>query len=87
MYNGVYMRINISLSEDFLTMLRTFVPERGLSRFLTEAAKEKIDRIKREKAFNELLNDPPSFTNVRSGSAYVRASRRLDEKRARRLGI
>lgn len=80
-------RINISLSEDLLTMLRSYVPARGLSRFLSEAANEKIDRIKREKAFNELLNAPPSFTNIRNGAAYVRASRRLDEKRARRLGI
>lgn len=83
----MYMRINISLSKDVLTMLRSFVPERGLSRFLSEAAIEKMDRIKREKAFNELLNAPPSFTKVRNGAAYVRASRRLDEKRARRLGI
>lgn len=83
----MYMRINISLSKDVLTMLRSFVPERGLSRFLSEAAKEKIDRIRREKAFNELLNAPPSFTKVRNGAAYVRASRRLDEKRARRLGV
>ncbi len=80
-------RINISLSEDVLTMLRRYAPERGLSRFLSEAAREKIDRIKREKAFKELLDAPPSFTKIRDSAAYVRTSRRLDEKRARRLGI
>ncbi len=68
-------------------MLRRYVPERGLSRFLSDAAKEKVDRIKREKAFNELLNAPPSFTKIRDAAAYVRSSRRLDEKRARRLRI
>ncbi len=80
-------RINISLSEDVLTMLRSYVPERGLSRFLAEAAKEKMDRLKREKAFNELLAAPPTFTGIRNAAAYVRRIRRLDEKRAKRLGI
>jgi hypothetical protein len=80
-------RINISLSEDVLTMLKGYVPERGLSRFLAEAATEKIERIKREKAFNELLSAPPTFTHIRNAAAYVHRSRRLDEKRAKRLGI
>ena len=92
-YNSVYMmpsvttRINISLPEDVLAMLRMYAPERGFSRFLIEAAKEKVDRIRRERAFNELLAAPPTFTNIRNGATYVRRMRRLDEKRAKRLGI
>ena len=80
-------RINISLSEDVLTMLRRYVPERGLSRFLTDAALEKVEKIKREKAFNELLSAPPTFTHIRNSAAYVHRSRHLDERRAKRLGI
>lgn len=80
-------RINISLSEDLLTMLRNYVPVRGLSRFLSDAAKEKMDRIKRDKALKNLLAAPPTFTNIGNASAYVRAIRKESEKRARRLGI
>lgn len=80
-------RINISLSEDVLTMLRRYVPERGLSRFLADAATEKLEKIKREKAFNELLAAPPTFTGIRNSAAYIRRMRRLDGKRAKRLGI
>lgn len=80
-------RINISLSEDMLTMLRSYVPVRGLSRFLSEAAKEKMDRIKREKALKSLIAAPPTFTNIPDGARYVRVLRRESEKRSRRLGI
>ncbi len=80
-------RINISLSEDVLTMLRNYVPERGLSRFLAEAATEKVERIKREKALKSLIAAPPTFTNIPDGARYVRALRRESEKRSRRFGI
>ena len=69
-YYCVYMipspttRINISLSEDVLAMLKRYVPERGLSRFLTEAANEKITRIKRENALKNLLAAPPSLLSL-----------------------
>lgn len=87
MYNSVYMRINISLSDEVATTLRKYAPERGVSRFLSEAALEKIERIKRDKALKALINAPPTFTNIPDGASYVRALRRESEKRSRRLGI
>ncbi|MBI5614048.1 hypothetical protein HY947_03940 [Candidatus Gottesmanbacteria bacterium] len=92
-YSRVYMipspvsRINISLSEDVLMMLKKYVPERGLSRFLTEAAGEKIDRMKREKALKTLLAAPPSLRSFGDARTYIHRLRRGDEKRLKRLGI
>lgn len=80
-------RINISLSEDVLTMLRRYVPVRGLSRFLSDAAKEKMDRIKREKALKTLLAAPPSLLSFGDARTYIRRLRRGDEKRLKRLGV
>lgn len=92
-YSNVYMisspstRINISLSEDVLAMLRRYVPERGMSRFLSDAAKEKMDRIKREKALKTLLAAPPSLLSFGDARTYIRRLRRGDEKRLKRLGV
>jgi len=68
-------------------MLRRYVPERGLSRFLSEAAKEKMDRIKREKALKTLLAAPPSLLSFGDSRTYIRRLRRGDDKRLKRLGV
>ena len=80
-------RINITLPVPMVSDLKKYAPERGVSNFLAEAAKEKIERIEKEKAFKELLAAPATFTRIKDAQAYVRKTRRLDEKRSRRLGI
>lgn len=80
-------RINITMPEETAKKLRSVVPERGLSRFLTEAVKEKIKKIEREKALKEILAMPPTFTDIKDSSRWIRKMRRLDEKRMKRLGI
>lgn len=80
-------RINISLPEDTVRILRKVAPKRGISRFLLEALEEKIEREKRERALKELLAAPATFTDIKNSAAWVRKSRRLDEKRLKRLGI
>jgi hypothetical protein len=87
--NGVsnYVRINISLPNDLVTKLKKSVPKRGISRFLSDAAAEKITKEEREKAFKELLEGPPAFPDIKDSVAYIRKMRRLDEKRLKRLGI
>ena len=84
---GNYVRINISLPNDLVKELREKVPSRGISRFLSEAAREKITKEEREKAFKELLEGPPAFLDIKDSVSYIRKMRRLDEKRIRRLGI
>lgn len=87
--NGVsnYVRVNISLPSDLVKELKEKVPSRGISRFLSEAAIEKMEKEKRDRAFKELLEAPPAFTEIKDSVAYVRKMRRLDEKRMKRLGI
>lgn len=85
--NGNTVRINISLPEESLKRIKSVVPKRGVSKFLVEAAEEKIRIIRARKAFEEILAGPPAFTDIKDSSTWIRKSRRLDEKRLKRLGI
>lgn len=88
--NGNTVRINISLPEESIRRIKSMAPRRGVSKFLAEAAEEKIRRIKAEKAFKEILEAPPAFTFLKGKNAAVRWVRKLrgeDEKRLTRLGI
>ena len=82
-----FVRVNISLPSDLLKELKVKVPTRGISRFIADAAKEKIETLTQEEAFRELLAGPPAFTEIKDSVAYVRKMRRLDEKRMKRLGL
>lgn len=82
------VRLNISLSNSLVKELKKSVPKRGLSKFLSEAAEEKIALIKREKALKELLEAPPAFTFLKGKDAalkWVRKLRKEDEKRLKRV--
>ena len=81
------MRLNILLPEETVKNIKRITPKRGLSRFLAEAASEKIKRIEREKVLKELLGASPTFTNIKDAAKYIKKVRRLDEKRMRRLGV
>jgi len=85
--NGNAVRINISLPSDLVKDLKKVVPKRGVSKFLTEAASEKLRAIKAQKALEEILAGPPTFTEIKDSVAWVRKMRLLDEKRMKRLGI
>lgn len=85
--NGDTVRINISLPEETVRRIKIIAPKRGVSKFLGEAAEEKIKAIDRRKAFNEILEAPPTFTNIKDSSVWIRKLRREDEKRLKRLGV
>jgi hypothetical protein len=80
-------RLNISIPTETATKLKKIAPKRGISSFLAEAAEEKIEKLEREKAFKELIEAPPAFTDAKDSVSYIRKMRRLDEKRMKRLGI
>lgn len=84
---GNTVRVNISLPVESIKRIKSVAPKRGVSKFLAEAAEEKIRRMKAEKAFKEILEAPPAFTEIKDSVAYVRKMRRLDEKRLKRLGV
>lgn len=85
--NGNAVRINISLPSDLVKDLKKRTSKREFSKFLAEAAEEKMAKEKREKALKEFLAGPPAFPEVKDSVAWVRKSRREDEKRLKRLGI
>lgn len=76
-----YIRLNISLPEDLVAILKASVPSRGMSAFLAEAAREKIILSEKENALNELLDAVPTFTKIKDSVNYVRKIRKTDEKR------
>ena len=83
-----YIRVNVSLPRDLVRELKEKVPSRGISRFLSEAAREKITERERIKAFKELLEAPPAFTFLKGKNAavnWVRKLRKEDEKRLKRV--
>ena len=80
-------RLNISIPEEIVVKIKKAVPRRGLSKFLAEAAEEKIRRLEREKALAELLAMPPSFTQIKDSGKWTRNLRRRDFKRMKRLGV
>ena len=85
--NGNTVRVNVSLPSDLVKDLKKRTSPRGVSRFLAEAAKEKLMIIERDKAFKVLLAGPPAFPEIKDSVKWVRNLRRLDLKRLRRVGI
>lgn len=86
--NGNTVRVNISLPNETLYKIKQAAPKRGVSRFLTEAAEEKIEQIERKKALKELIEAPPAFTFLKGKNAaqrWVRSLRRESDKRLERL--
>ena len=80
-------RINISLPEETISRIKKVAPDRGVSKFLAEAAEEKIKSIGREKAFRELLKASPAFPRIKNSSNWVRDLRSKDLNRLKRLGV
>lgn len=58
-----------------------------MSKFLLEAAEEKLAREEREQALRELADAPPTFTTIADSRAYIRQLRAADEERLKRLGL
>jgi hypothetical protein len=58
-----------------------------MSKYISEAVRERIAREKPEKALREILGGKPTFTHVEDGTTYVRELRSVDKKRDERLGL
>jgi len=82
-----YVRVNISLPSDLVKELKKKIPFRGISRFISDAAREKVENMSREDALKELLSGPPAFPQIKDSVKWVRELRRNDLKRLKRLGL
>lgn len=82
-----YVRINVSLPRDLIRELKERVPARGVSKFISEAATEKIESMTQEEAFEKLIAGPPAFPHIKNPVKWVKDLRKGDLKRLKRLGI
>lgn len=80
-----YTRINLTIPKDILSYLKH--NSDNMSKYISEAVRERIAREKREKALKEILAAAPTFTDVKDGTTYVRELREVDKKRDKRLGL
>ena len=74
-------RTHVILSDDVIAAIDERVGERGRSRFIEEAAREKLERLELEAAIRQgsgILKDKdyPHWDDTQSVKEWVRASRR-----------
>jgi hypothetical protein len=50
-----------------------------MSKYISEAVRERIAREKKEKALREILAGKPTFTHVKDGTTFVRELRSVDK--------
>ncbi len=77
-------RTHVVLSDEVMNAIDTHVGERGRSRFLEEAAREKLERLGLEQALDSTAGivkekDYPEFKDQESINAWVRSQRRTEE--------
>jgi metal-responsive CopG/Arc/MetJ family transcriptional regulator len=77
-------RTHVILDDDIIDAIDQVVGQRGRSRFLEQAAKEKLQRLALEKALVSTAGilkaeDYPEFKDQASINDWVRAQRRTEE--------
>jgi hypothetical protein len=80
-----YTRVNLTIPKDIIDYLKRHSD--NMSRYISEAVRERITREKREQALREILDAKPTFTDVPDGTTFVREVRSEDTKRDERLGL
>jgi post-segregation antitoxin (ccd killing protein) len=80
-----YTRVNLTIPKDIIAYLKRHSD--NMSRYISEAIRERIAREKKEQALREILSAKPTFTDVANGVSFVRDVRSADKKRDKRLGI
>jgi post-segregation antitoxin (ccd killing protein) len=82
---STYTRVNLTIPKDLIEYLRRH--SENMSRYISEAIRERIAREQKERALREILATKPTFTHVSDGTTFVREARAADKKRDRRLGL
>jgi post-segregation antitoxin (ccd killing protein) len=80
-----YARVNLTIPTDVIEYVKHHTE--NMSNYISEAVKERIAREKKALALREILAAKPTFTDVKDGTAYVRALRVADKTRDKRLGL
>ena len=87
MNNFSTLRINISFPSELVKDIKKRVAEGEFSKFLADAAREKIESMERDMALKKLLNSKPAFPRIKNASKWVRDLRSKDTDRLKRFGI
>jgi hypothetical protein len=77
------IKVTFSISRYIIEDLRNNTD--NMSRYVSEAVIEKLESEKREKAIQELLVYPSTFTDVEDSVEYINNLRSLDNKRLKEL--
>ena len=80
-----YTRVNLTIPKDIIEYLKHNTE--NMSKYISEAVRERIAREKKEKALREILAAKPTFTHVKDSTTYVWELRSVDKKRDERLGL
>jgi hypothetical protein len=80
-----YTRLNITVPKNIVEYVRQNTSD--VNKYISEAISERIANERREKAFEEILAGPPSFTEVGDSAKYMRKLRMGDEERMKRLDL
>jgi post-segregation antitoxin (ccd killing protein) len=80
-----YTRVNLTIPTDILAYLKRHSD--NMSRYISEAVRERMAREQREKALAEILSATPTFTDVADGASFVQEVRSEDTQRDDRLGL
>lgn len=77
-------RAHVVLADDVIEAIDQLVGQRGRSRFLEEAAREKLERLQLDKLLASTAGiadgrDYPEFSDQASINEWVRAQRRTEE--------
>jgi post-segregation antitoxin (ccd killing protein) len=80
-----YTRINLTIPKEIVEHLKRHTD--NMSKYISEAVRDRIARDKREKALREILAAKLTFTKVKDGATYVRELRSVDKKRDARLSL
>lgn len=85
MNGSTVAHLNITFPKELIFRLKRVNKPRGISRFLAEATREKLDREEAKKALGQLLGAPKTFSKIEDSVRYIRKTRLLDDKRLRHL--
>jgi predicted proteasome-type protease len=79
------IRINITVSKKLLDELKKDVKKGDVSNFFEQAVEEKLKKDRINNAWQQLLEIPPLFEEVKDPVEWVRELRKTDDKRLKNI--
>jgi metal-responsive CopG/Arc/MetJ family transcriptional regulator len=84
---GTAIRVSVTLPRKTLEGLKRRVTGRTMSRFVAEAIEEKLERERKEEAWRQFMELPPTLTEITDPTQWVNNLRAEEEERLKRLKL